>query len=46
MKIPLHSDWELKISGKAKVYPLSTRDQDLVDKTFNKLHQQGQLSWT
>ena len=46
MKIPLKSDWESKISGKAKVYPLSNRDRELVDETFDKLHQLDRMSWS
>ena len=46
MRIPLRSDWESRISGKAKVYPLGTRDKKLVDQTFDELHAQGRLSWT
>ncbi len=46
MKILLKSDWESKVSGKAKVYPLSNRDRELVDETFDKLHQLGWMSWS
>ena len=27
-----------------KVYPLSTEDKKVVNKTFDKLHEQGQMS--
>ena len=37
MRIPLRSDWESRISGKAKVYPLGIRDREVVDKTFDEL---------
>ncbi len=46
MRIPLRSDWESRISGKAKVYPLGTKDKALIDATFDELHEQGRLSWT
>jgi hypothetical protein len=29
-----------------KVYPLSQKDRDFVDKEFDKLHEQGQINWT
>ena len=38
MKIPLKADWESKISGRAKVYPLNIQDKEVVDKTFNTLY--------
>lgn len=46
MKIPLKSDWEQRVTGKAKVYPLGAKDRDLVDDTFNELHRAGKMSWT
>ena len=46
MKIPLKSDWEERVSGKAKVYPLGAKDRELVDKTFDDLHRTGRMSWT
>ena len=46
MKIPLKSDWESKISRKAKIYPLSNKDRELVDETFDELHQWGWMLWS
>ncbi len=46
MRIPLKTDWESRIPGKAKIYPLGTKDRALVDETFDKLHEAGKLSWT
>ena len=46
MRIPLKSDWEEKIPGKIRVYPLGSRDKDLVDKTFDDLHRLGRMDWT
>lgn len=46
MRIPLKSDWEDRVTGKAKVYPLGARDRELVDQTFDELHEQGRMSWT
>ena len=46
MRIPLKSDWESKVTGKAKVYPLGAKDRALVDKTFDELHAAGKMSWT
>lgn len=39
MRIPLKSDWEKNVSKTARVYPLSTESKDVVDKTFDKLHE-------
>ena len=45
MKIPLRNDWENRMPVKApRVYPLGTEDKKVVDKTFDKLHEQGQMS--
>ena len=41
MRIPLKPNWEEKVSGKAKVYPLGSKDRQVVDDTFDKLHHQG-----
>ena len=46
MRIPLRSDWEKHVPKTARVYPLSTESKEVVDKTFDKLHEQGRLSWT
>lgn len=46
MKIPLKSDWEQRVTGKAKVYPLGTKDRELVDDTFDELHRTDKMAWT
>ena len=46
MKHRLRDDWQTRISGKAKVYPLGIRDREVIDKVFNELHEQGRLEWT
>ena len=46
MRIPLKTNWADESKGKAKVYPLSPRDRELVDAEFDKLHCQGRLFWT
>ena len=46
MRIPLKEGWESIVKGKAKVYPLGDRDRDVVDKTFDELHQQRRIGWT
>lgn len=46
MRIPLKADWEQNTSKTAKVYPLERDVKEVVDKTFNKLYEQGRLSWT
>ena len=38
MRIQLKSDWESKVTSKAKVNPLNTKDRAVVDTTFNELH--------
>ena len=46
MRIPLRADWESKITGKPKVYPLGIKDRAIVDKVFDKLQAQGRLEYT
>ena len=46
MHIPLRADWESKITGKPKVYPLGVKDRAIVDKVFDKLQAQGRLEYT
>lgn len=46
MQIPLQSDWEKRVDGKAKVYPLGIKDREFVDTTFDELHSLGRMSWT
>ena len=46
MRIPLKSDWEERVPKTARVYPLSSKSKKVVDATFDKLHNQGRLSWT
>ena len=46
MRIPLKSDWEKHVPKTARIYPLSTESKAIVDRTFDKLHEQGRLSWT
>ncbi len=46
MRIPLKSDWEQHVPRTARVYPLGKDAKEVVDKTFDKLHDQGRLSWT
>ena len=46
MRIPLRADWESKITGKPKVYPLGIKDRAIVDKVFDKLQRQGRLEFT
>ncbi len=42
MRIPLKPDYH--VFGKARVYPLGVRDREIVDKTFDELHQQNRMS--
>lgn len=47
MTIPLRPDWEKLGANLAhKVYPLSNRDQVVVDKNFDKLHVQQRMEWS
>lgn len=46
MKLPLRSDWELKVSRKANVYPVGLKDPQGMDTAFDEMHRQGKLSWT
>ena len=46
MRIPLRSDWETKTPKTARIYPLSNESKAVVDKTFDKLHDQGRMVWT
>lgn len=37
-------NWETKFKlGQAKVYPVGKEDRELIDNTFNKLHDQNRL---
>ena len=47
MKIPLLDNWkELYKSEQAKVYSLNTKNCELVNEVFNKLHKQSCIIWT
>ena len=46
MRISLRQDWQTKVSGKAKIYPLGVQDREVVNKTFDEMHVQGRLDWT
>lgn len=43
MPIPLKSDAAPQPS---RVYPVSQRDKDVINTTFDKLHQQGKMTWS
>ena len=47
MDIPLLDNWrELYKPGQARVYPVGQRDKEVIDREFDKLHQQGRMEWT
>ena len=47
MDIPLLDNWkELYKVGQSKIYPLGQKDWEIVDKAFDKLHQQDHMEWT
>ncbi len=47
MEILLLENWrELYKPGQARVYPLGDRDKEVIDREFDKLHDQGRMEWT
>lgn len=47
MSIPLIDNWAEKYKpGTAKVYPVGPKDKAIIDEDFDKLHQQGRMSWS
>lgn len=46
MRIPLRTDWQSQLTGRTKIYPLGTKAKQVVDETFDNLHDQGRLDWT
>jgi transposase InsO family protein len=48
MRIPLAEGWESQIAGMklGRVYPMSPKDQEVINNTFDKLHDQGRMDWT
>ena len=47
MQIPLVDNWEeIYKPGQARVYPVGIQDREVVDQTFDKLHEQGRMKWT
>jgi len=46
MRVPLIPNWEEKAKFSSRVYPLSQQAKDLVDETFDKLHEQGKMVWS
>nr|OMP83046.1 Retrovirus-related Pol polyprotein from transposon gypsy [Diplodia seriata] len=46
MTIPLKENWENDTKLSTKVYPMAMRDREQIDRTFDKLHEQGKMHWT
>ena len=46
MKISLKDNWQSKVIEKFKIYPLNTKDKEVLDKTFDDLHEKNRLKWT
>lgn len=47
MTIPLVKNWETRYKpGQARVYTVGGKDREVIDKTFDELHNQGRLRWT
>lgn len=46
MEVPLVPNWDKHYkAGQAKNYPLGTKDREVVDKQFDKYHEQGRMEW-
>ena len=45
MRISLKTDWKSRIFDKVKIYSLSTRDKELIDVIFDKLHEFDKFNW-
>lgn len=46
MEIPLVDNWkDIYKAGQARVYPVGVRDKQVIDKAFDKLHEQGRMEW-
>lgn len=46
MRIFLKIDWKSRISSKTKVYSLNTKNRELINEIFDKLHDVDKLDWT
>lgn len=46
MPIPLRLYWEDKAAKTARVYSLGADARKVIDDTFEKLHEQGRMSWS
>lgn len=47
MSLPLIQNWQDRYKPRqARVYTLGKQDREVIDKTFDKLHEQGRLRWT
>lgn len=47
MKVPLRDGWQDKLPAKgASVYPVGNEGRKVIDDTFEKLKEQGRLSWS
>ena len=47
MSIPLVDNWTEKYKpGIAKVYPVGPKNRAIIDEDFDKLHQQGRMTWS
>ncbi len=44
--ISFKSNWNNKMFRKARIYSLSLRDHEVVNKTFNELQKQNCIAWT
>ena len=45
MRIFLKTNWKFKIKEKIKMYSVEIKNKEIIDKTFNKLHDEKKLSW-
>ena len=46
MTIPLVDNWQELYKPQARIYPVSKRDEKVIDDTFDKLHVQDRMTWT
>lgn len=46
MRVPLVDDWRERLKAKARAYPASPRDINVISEIFDRLHQQRRMKWS
>ena len=46
MKISLKQNWQARIIERSKIYSLDAKDKEVLNRTFDELHQKDRLIWT